>query len=206
MIADHIIRNTCTPAHCICPVSQSQCKRNHAAPGQEFKWMFRSDIAMGGNNVIFADFDSDIFAAARCFEVWAFQSCWSTGTFTLYSFRVIHVSYALSLSSLCFLQRLKTLGCTNLDDLAQFDSQLQLSLAAWGYYYEDYIKLSTGVKVLQASRSSRDQDYEVQLVHSLAERRLNEKWSVGEFSGISKTWVASLASGTFAVIACLSSC
>ncbi|KAB5562092.1 hypothetical protein PHYPO_G00014030 [Pangasianodon hypophthalmus] len=73
---------------------------------------------------------------------------------------------------------LKTLGCTNLDDLAQFDSQLQLSLAAWGYYYEDYIKLSTGVKVLQASRGSRDQDFEVQLVHSLAERRLNEKWSI----------------------------
>ncbi|KAI2654686.1 Apoptosis-resistant E3 ubiquitin protein ligase 1 [Labeo rohita] len=74
---------------------------------------------------------------------------------------------------------LKTLGCTTLDDLAQFDSQLQLSLAAWGYYYEDYIKLSTGVRVLQASKSSRDQDYEIQLVHSLAERRLNEKWSIG---------------------------
>lgn len=88
------------------------------------------------------------------------------------------------------LHSLKTLGCTNLDDLAQFDSQLQLSLAAWGYYYEDYIKLSTGVKVLQASRGSRDQDYEVQLVHSLAERRLNEKWSIGEFSGIRKTCVA----------------
>ncbi|XP_064183772.1 apoptosis-resistant E3 ubiquitin protein ligase 1 isoform X2 [Anguilla rostrata] len=73
---------------------------------------------------------------------------------------------------------LKTLGCTNLDDLAQFDSQLQLSLAAWGYYYEDYIKLSTGIKVLQASRGSRDQEYEIQLVHSLAERRLNEKWSI----------------------------
>ncbi|KAG5265938.1 hypothetical protein AALO_G00248040 [Alosa alosa] len=72
---------------------------------------------------------------------------------------------------------LKTLGCINLDDLAQFDSQLQLSLAAWGYYYEDYIKLSTGVKVLQASRNHRDQDYEIQLVRSLAERRLNEKWS-----------------------------
>ncbi|XP_016362756.1 apoptosis-resistant E3 ubiquitin protein ligase 1-like isoform X3 [Sinocyclocheilus anshuiensis] len=74
---------------------------------------------------------------------------------------------------------LKTLGCTTLDDLAQFDSQLQLSLAAWGYYYEDYIKLSTGVRVLQASKGSRDQDYEIQLVHSLAERRLNEKWSFG---------------------------
>lgn len=76
---------------------------------------------------------------------------------------------------------LKTLGCTTLDDLAQFDSQLQLSLAAWGYYYEDYIKLSTGVRVLQASKSSRDQDYEIQLVHSLAERRLNEKWSIGMY-------------------------
>lgn len=75
---------------------------------------------------------------------------------------------------------LKTLGCTNLDDLAQFDSQLQLSLAAWGYYYEDYIKLSTGVRVLQASKESRDQDYEIQLVRSLAERRLNEKWSFGK--------------------------
>ncbi|XP_016413935.1 apoptosis-resistant E3 ubiquitin protein ligase 1-like isoform X3 [Sinocyclocheilus rhinocerous] len=74
---------------------------------------------------------------------------------------------------------LKSLGCTTLDDLAQFDSQLQLSLAAWGYYYEDYIKLSTGVRVLQASKGSRDQDYEIQLVHSLAERRLNEKWSFG---------------------------
>ncbi|XP_067312109.1 apoptosis-resistant E3 ubiquitin protein ligase 1 isoform X2 [Pseudorasbora parva] len=74
---------------------------------------------------------------------------------------------------------LKTLGCTTLDDLAQFDSQLQISLAAWGYYYEDYIKLSTGVRVLQASKGSRDQDYEIQLVHSLAERRLNEKWSFG---------------------------
>ncbi|XP_016106982.1 apoptosis-resistant E3 ubiquitin protein ligase 1 isoform X3 [Sinocyclocheilus grahami] len=74
---------------------------------------------------------------------------------------------------------LKTLGCTTLDDLAQFDSQLQLSLAAWGYYYEDYIKLSTGVRVLQASKGSRDQDYEIQLVHSLAERWLNEKWSFG---------------------------
>ncbi|MFT7817408.1 apoptosis-resistant E3 ubiquitin protein ligase 1 [Arapaima gigas] len=73
---------------------------------------------------------------------------------------------------------LKTLGCTNLDDLAKFDSRLQLSLAAWGYYYEDYIKLSSGVKVLQASKGHRDQDYEIQLVHSLAERRLNEKWSV----------------------------
>uniref|UniRef100_A0A6Q2Y433 HECT-type E3 ubiquitin transferase n=1 Tax=Esox lucius TaxID=8010 RepID=A0A6Q2Y433_ESOLU len=77
-----------------------------------------------------------------------------------------------------YYHKLKTLGCMNLDDLAQFESQLQLSLAAWGYYYEDYIKLSTGVKVLQASRESRDQDYEIQLVHSLAERRLNEKWSV----------------------------
>ncbi|XP_006632272.2 apoptosis-resistant E3 ubiquitin protein ligase 1 [Lepisosteus oculatus] len=73
---------------------------------------------------------------------------------------------------------LKSLGCSSLDDLAEFDSQLQLSLAAWGYYYEDYIKLSTGVKVLQNSRGRRDQDYETRLVHSLAERRLNEKWSI----------------------------
>ncbi|XP_034050837.1 apoptosis-resistant E3 ubiquitin protein ligase 1 isoform X2 [Thalassophryne amazonica] len=72
---------------------------------------------------------------------------------------------------------LKTLGCMNLDDLAHFDSQLQLLLAAWGYYYEDYIRLSTGIKVLQTSRGSRDQDYEIRLVHSLAERSLNEKWS-----------------------------
>ena len=68
----------------------------------------------------------------------------------------------------------------NLDDLSQFDSQLQLSLAAWGYYYEDYIKLSTGIKILQNSRGSRDQDYEIRLVHSLAVRRLNEKWTLGE--------------------------
>lgn len=68
----------------------------------------------------------------------------------------------------------------NLDDLSQFDYQLQLSLAAWGYYYEDYIKLSTGIKILQTSRGNRDQDYEIRLVHSLAERRLNEKWSIGE--------------------------
>lgn len=73
---------------------------------------------------------------------------------------------------------LKTLGCMNLDDLSQFDNTLQLSLAAWGYYYEDYIKLSTGIKILQKSRGSRDQDYEIRLVHSLAERRLNEKWSL----------------------------
>ena len=77
--------------------------------------------------------------------------------------------------------RLQALGCLNLDDLAQFDSQLQLSLAAWGYYYEDYIRLSRGVKVLQASRGSRDQDYEIRLVHSLAKRRLNEKWSFGRY-------------------------
>lgn len=68
----------------------------------------------------------------------------------------------------------------NLDDLSQFDNTLQLSLAAWGYYYEDYIKLSTGIKFLQNSRGSRDQDYEIRLVHSLAERRLNEKWSIGK--------------------------
>lgn len=68
----------------------------------------------------------------------------------------------------------------NLDDLSHFDSQLQLSLAAWGYYYDDYIRLSTGIKILQTSRGSRDQDYEIRLVHSLAERRLNEKWSIGE--------------------------
>ena len=68
----------------------------------------------------------------------------------------------------------------NLDDLSQFDSQLQLSLAAWGYYYEDYIKLSTGIKILRNSRGSRDQDYEIRLVHNLALRRLNEKWSIGE--------------------------
>lgn len=68
----------------------------------------------------------------------------------------------------------------NLDDLSQFDSQLQLSLAAWGYYYDDYIRLSTGIKILQTSRGIRDQDYEIRLVHSLAERRLNEKWSIGE--------------------------
>ncbi|TKS86493.1 Apoptosis-resistant E3 ubiquitin protein ligase 1 [Collichthys lucidus] len=74
---------------------------------------------------------------------------------------------------------LKTLGCINLDDLSRFDSELQLSLAAWGYYYEDYIRLSTGIKILQTSRGSRDQDYEIRLVHSLAERRLNEKWSLG---------------------------
>ncbi|KAK5608398.1 Apoptosis-resistant E3 ubiquitin protein ligase 1 [Crenichthys baileyi] len=72
---------------------------------------------------------------------------------------------------------LKALGCMNLDDLSQFDSQLQLSLAAWGYYYADYIKLSTGIQILQTSRGSRDQDYEIRLVRSLAERRLNEKWS-----------------------------
>ena len=68
----------------------------------------------------------------------------------------------------------------NLDDLSQFDNQLQLSLAAWGYYYEDYIKLSTGIKILQNSRGSRDQDYEIRLVHSLSVRRLNEKWTIGE--------------------------
>lgn len=68
----------------------------------------------------------------------------------------------------------------NLDDLAQLDSQLHLSLAPWGYYYEDYIKLSTGIKILQTSRESRDQEYEIRLVHSLAERRLNEKWSIGK--------------------------
>ncbi len=50
------------------------------------------------------------------------------------------------LSYILYFGSLKTLGCTTLDDLAQFDSQLQLSLAAWGYYYEDYIKLSTGVR------------------------------------------------------------
>ncbi|XP_077414366.1 apoptosis-resistant E3 ubiquitin protein ligase 1 [Vanacampus margaritifer] len=77
-----------------------------------------------------------------------------------------------------FYKTLKTLGYVNLDDLSDFDSQLPLSLAAWGYSYEDYIKLSTGVKILQTSRRSRDQDYEIQLVHSLAERRLNEKWSI----------------------------
>lgn len=69
----------------------------------------------------------------------------------------------------------------NLDDLSQFDGQRQLSLAAWGYYYEDYIKLSTGIKLLQTSRGTRDQDYEIRLVHSLAERRLNDKWSIGKF-------------------------
>ncbi|KAK5916667.1 hypothetical protein CgunFtcFv8_011629 [Champsocephalus gunnari] len=73
---------------------------------------------------------------------------------------------------------LKTLRCMNLDDLSQFDNQLQLSLAAWGYYYEDYIKLSTGIKILQNSRGSRDQDYEIRLVHSLSVRRLNEKWTI----------------------------
>ncbi|KAA8582269.1 hypothetical protein FQN60_009009 [Etheostoma spectabile] len=73
---------------------------------------------------------------------------------------------------------LKTLRCMNLDDLSQFDSQLQLSLAAWGYYYEDYLKLSTGIRILQNSRGSRDQDYEIRLVHSLAVRRLNEKWTI----------------------------
>lgn len=79
-----------------------------------------------------------------------------------------------------FSSRLKSLGCENLDDLSQFDSQLQLSLAAWGYYYEDYIRLSTGIRILQTTRGTRGQDYEIQLVHSLAERRLNEKWSLGE--------------------------
>lgn len=68
----------------------------------------------------------------------------------------------------------------NLDDLSKLDGQLHLSLAAWGYYYEDYIKLSTGIKILQASRGRRDHDYEIQLVHSLADRHLNEKWSFGE--------------------------
>lgn len=85
-----------------------------------------------------------------------------------------------------FCCRLKTLGCVNLDDLSRFDSQLQLSLAAWGYYYEDYIRLSTGIKILQTSRETRDQDYEIRLVHSLAERRLNEKWSAGEFMRTSR--------------------
>lgn len=87
------------------------------------------------------------------------------------------ISHGVALEFCC---RLKTLGCTNLDDLSLFDSQLQLSLAAWGYYYEDYIRLSTGIKILQTSRGTRDQDYEIRLVHSLAGRRLNEKWSVGE--------------------------
>ncbi|XP_028293840.1 apoptosis-resistant E3 ubiquitin protein ligase 1 [Gouania willdenowi] len=72
---------------------------------------------------------------------------------------------------------LKTLGCLNLDELSQFDNQLQLSLAAWGYHYDDYLKLATGIRILQTSRGSCDQDYEIQLVHSLAERRLYEKWS-----------------------------
>lgn len=77
--------------------------------------------------------------------------------------------------------RLKSLGCENLDDLSQFDNQLQLSLAAWGYYYEDYVRLSTGIRILQTTRGTRGQDYEIQLVHSLAERRLNEKWSLGKY-------------------------
>lgn len=81
----------------------------------------------------------------------------------------------------------------NLDDLSRFDSQLQLSLAAWGYYYDDYIKLSTGIRILQTSRGSRDQDYEIRLVRSLAERRLNEKWSAGETDYFS----VSLSCGSF---------
>lgn len=93
------------------------------------------------------------------------------------------LSYGVTLEFCC---RLKTLGCVNLDDLSRFDSQLQLSLAAWGYYYEDYIRLSTGIKILQTSRETRDQDYEIRLVHSLAERRLNEKWSAGEFTRTSR--------------------
>lgn len=80
-----------------------------------------------------------------------------------------------------FSHRLKSLGCRNLDDLSQFDSQLQLSLATWGYYYEDFIRLSIGIKTLQTTRGTRGQDYEIQLVHSLAERRLNEKWSLGGY-------------------------
>lgn len=83
-----------------------------------------------------------------------------------------------------FSDRLKRLGCENLDDLSHFDSQLQLSLAAWGYYSEDYIRLSTGIRILQTTRGTRSQDYEIQLVHSLAERRLNEKWSLGEYQNI----------------------
>lgn len=92
-----------------------------------------------------------------------------------------HLSFTACKCSV-FSYRLRSLGCENLDDLCQFNSQLQLSLAAWGYYYEDYIRLSTGIRILQTTRGTRGQDYEIQLVHSLAERRLNEKWSLGEYS------------------------
>ncbi|XP_028676969.1 apoptosis-resistant E3 ubiquitin protein ligase 1 isoform X1 [Erpetoichthys calabaricus] len=73
---------------------------------------------------------------------------------------------------------LKALGCTSLDDLAQFDQQVQLSLASWGYYYEDYVRLSTGIKFLQTNRGHCSKDYDIQLVESLLQRQLNEKWSL----------------------------
>lgn len=110
-----------------------------------------------------------------------YDGCASKVTFFYHSFQ----SSPARRFTFVFHCRLKTLGCMNLDDLSQFDSQLQLSIAAWGYYYEDYIRLSTGIKILQTSRRTRDQDYEIRLVHSLAERRLNEKWSIGEFLIIS---------------------
>ncbi|KAG2457905.1 AREL1 ligase, partial [Polypterus senegalus] len=73
---------------------------------------------------------------------------------------------------------LKALGCTSLDDLAQFDQQVQLSLASWGYYYEDYVRLSTGIKFLQTNRGHCSKAYDIQLVESLLQRQLNEKWSL----------------------------
>ncbi|XP_067881745.1 uncharacterized protein [Heterodontus francisci] len=75
-----------------------------------------------------------------------------------------------------YYQALKSLGCSTLTDLVQFDDESQVALTAWGYFYGDDHKF--GRKILQISRWHLEWEHKLKLVHNLAQRRRVEKWSV----------------------------
>ncbi|XP_038630244.1 apoptosis-resistant E3 ubiquitin protein ligase 1 isoform X2 [Scyliorhinus canicula] len=75
-----------------------------------------------------------------------------------------------------YFHSLKSLGCSTLADLVQFDSKSQVALTAWGHFYSDYHKFDR--KIHEISRAHLDWGHKLNLVHSLVQRRRVEKWSV----------------------------
>uniref|UniRef100_A0A8C7Y7T8 Apoptosis-resistant E3 ubiquitin protein ligase 1 n=1 Tax=Oryzias sinensis TaxID=183150 RepID=A0A8C7Y7T8_9TELE len=74
-------------------------------------------------------------------------------------------------------QRWREIAEAHIQLLRDFALQEWLCSQNLEHYYHT-LKTLGCIKILRASRGRRDQDYEIRLVHSLAERRLNEKWSI----------------------------
>ncbi|XP_060685378.1 LOW QUALITY PROTEIN: apoptosis-resistant E3 ubiquitin protein ligase 1 [Hemiscyllium ocellatum] len=68
---------------------------------------------------------------------------------------------------------IKSLSCSTLTDLIQFDSESQVALTARGYIYGDYHR-----KILEITKSPLEWEHKLKLVHNLVQRRRVEKWSV----------------------------